>query len=99
MRKFPRVAAGLAALTLVLAATTAGLAANTVTIRVTENNRPVDGVIVEIYASDGASSFVTGADGEVTPELNGKVFRIKVNGVLQAGLHQTTEGTINVQIH
>ncbi len=97
MPKFPMKALVAAVFLLILAAT-ASLAAGSVTIRVTENGRAVDGIAVEIYASNGATTYVTDANGEVAPELTTRYFRIKVNGVLQSGLHNVDEGTITVRI-
>jgi hypothetical protein len=76
------------------------LAANSVTVVVVDqNNTPVEGASVEVLGTDGATGYVTDQNGAIAADLNGEVFRVKVNGDILSGLHQVSEGTVTVELN
>lgn len=64
------------------------LATNPVTVVVLDNGVGVEGIVVEVLASEGGYTFVTDQDGMIQAELGGQYFRLKVNGeVVGSGFH------------
>lgn len=75
------------------------MAVNQVTVTVVSNDQPVPGVVVQIVASDGASSYITDDNGNATAELNGQYFRVRVNDALQPGLYSVQDSPVVISIN
>ena len=74
-------------------------AANTITVKVLQKGQPVQGASVEVLASDGSAVYTTNQSGTITADLTGKVFRLKVNNLAQAGLHSVSEHSVTISLN
>lgn len=99
MKKFLTKGAVAVALCAVVLLAGAAIAANTVTVRVLSGGNPVEGAAVQVIASDAGNSYITNQNGTITAELNGKFFRLKVNGDLLQGLHSVNENVVTVELN
>ncbi|MBD3337430.1 MAG: hypothetical protein GF355_18100 [Candidatus Eisenbacteria bacterium] len=74
-------------------------AAGTVSVQVLDGDDPVEGIPVEIIASDGSQSGLTQADGSFTVEITGKYFRIRVQDTVLDGIYQIDDSPIVVDLN
>jgi hypothetical protein len=89
---------GLALAVMVTLVCSSAFAAGTVTIQVVQGDQGIQGVPVEVLASDGSQSYITDQNGECVSEISGVYFRLKVNDEVLPDLHAVSEGTVVVSV-
>jgi uncharacterized GH25 family protein len=75
------------------------MAANTVNVQVLQDGNPVEGVSVNVMASDGTVSDVTDNAGSVEVVVNGSYVRVAVNGVTLDEIYQVSQGPIVIELN
>lgn len=75
------------------------LATNPVTVVVLDNGNGVEGVVVEVLASEGGYTFVTDLDGMVQADLSGQYFRLKVNGTAVEGSFSIADSPVTIELN
>ena len=99
MRRTLRSVMVVAMLLGIAAIATSAIAATDVSIQLTDNGQAVPGARVEILSSTGITEVITNAQGLADFSMSGKYFRVRVDGVLLTGIHQSGQGLVTIEIN